>query len=139
MKPDKFGFALHGRVLHSNVPRVMVLKNVSTVSLKLLYSSGSNLDHFWNTELAVDFADEVALQASNNLAFTFPILCAFLDISKRRFVAVHPDDGDTVECIVRLSVSASVEADAVRFPTGCRDRTNATEFGKWAQTGCAWE
>ena len=31
VSPDKFSFALHGRALRSNVPRVMDLKNVSTM------------------------------------------------------------------------------------------------------------
>ena len=31
--PDQLSLALHGRVLRSNVPRVMDLKNVSTIEL----------------------------------------------------------------------------------------------------------
>ena len=40
---------------------LMVLKNVSTAALKLLYSSSGDLSCFRHTELAVDFADDVAL------------------------------------------------------------------------------
>jgi hypothetical protein len=38
----------------------MVLKNVSTTALKLLYSSSGDLSYFWDAKLAVDFANDVA-------------------------------------------------------------------------------
>ena len=87
------------------------------MELKLLYSSSSNFDGLWHAELAVILPDDVTLQASNDFAFAFAIFRTFFDISKRRFVAAHPDDGDTVERSVGLSVSSSVETETVRFPT----------------------
>ena len=75
---------------------LMVLKKVSTAALKLLYSSSGDLSYFQYTELAVDFADDVAFQASNDLAFALPVFRAFLDICKCRFVASHSYDSNTI-------------------------------------------
>jgi hypothetical protein len=59
----------------------MDLKNVSTMELKLLYSSSSDFDGLCHAQLAVNLPNDVALQTSNDLAFAFPIFCTFLDIS----------------------------------------------------------
>ena len=58
--------------------------------------------------MAVDFAGDVKLQATNNLAFALSVFCAFIDIGKRWFVASHSDDGHTIENGVGLSIAASV-------------------------------
>ena len=39
---------------------LMVLKNVSTAALKLLYSSSLDLGRFWDAKLAINFAHDVA-------------------------------------------------------------------------------
>jgi len=72
------------------------LKNVSTMELKLLYSSSSDSDGLCHAQLAVNPPNDVAIQTSNDLAFSFPIFCTFLDISKRRFKIAHPDNCDAV-------------------------------------------
>jgi hypothetical protein len=60
---------------------LMVLKKVSTAALKLLYSSSSDLSYFWDAKLAVDFANDVAFQATNDFAFALSVFCMFLKIS----------------------------------------------------------
>ena len=75
---------------------LMVLKKVSTAALKLLYSSSGDLSCFRYTELAVDFADDLAFQASNDLAFALSVFRAFSDICKCRFVASHSNDSNTI-------------------------------------------
>ena len=108
----------------------MVLKNVSTDALKLLYSSSLNLGRFWDAKLAIDFADDVAFQTTNNLAFALPVFGAFLDISQCRFVASHSDNGNTIERSTSLSIAAWVQSKAMCFATSCGDWAEAAELRK---------
>ncbi|AEI95577.1 hypothetical protein RLO149_c036520 [Roseobacter litoralis Och 149] len=75
---------------------LIVLKKVSTAALKLLYLSNGDLSRFGHAGLAVDLLDDLAFQATNDLAFTLPILYAFLDMGERWRVASHPDVGVAV-------------------------------------------
>ena len=70
------------------------LKNVSTAALKLLYSSSGDLSYFGDAKLAVYFANDVALQATNDFAFALSVFCTFLNISQSCFVASDPDNGE---------------------------------------------
>ena len=90
---------------------LIVLNTVSTMALKLLYSSSSDLGRFRHTELALDFANYVALQAANDFAFALSVFRAFFDIGKCRFVAQHSDDGHAIECGISLSIAASVQSE----------------------------
>ncbi|KMK64638.1 hypothetical protein IMCC21224_13173 [Puniceibacterium sp. IMCC21224] len=96
---------------------LMVLKNVSTAALKLLYSSSLDLGQFWDAKLAIDFADDVAFQATNNLAFALPVFGAFLDISQCRFMASHSDNGDTIERSIGLAIATPVQSEPMCSPT----------------------
>ena len=100
---------------------LMDLKNVSTAALKLLYSSSGDLSYFWDAKLAVDFANDVAFQATTDFAFALSVFCTFFNISQSWFVASHPDNGHAIKGGVGLSISASVQSEAVCFAAGCRD------------------
>ena len=58
----------------------MLFKKVSTAALKLLYSSSDDLSYFWDAKLAVDFANDVAFQATNDFAFALSVFFTFLNI-----------------------------------------------------------
>lgn len=47
--------------------------------------------------MAVVFANDVASEAANDLAFTLPVSGAFLEITKCRFVAAPSDDGNVIQ------------------------------------------
>jgi hypothetical protein len=51
---------------------------IKTAALKLLYSSSCDEGQFRHTKLTVDFSDDVAFQATNDLAFTLPVFFCFL-------------------------------------------------------------
>jgi hypothetical protein len=61
MAPDQVSLALHGRVLRSNGPRVMVLEHVSTAALRLLYLSTRGFQCFWPAKMGKDFPNDVAI------------------------------------------------------------------------------
>ena len=88
---------------------LMVLKNVSTAALKLLYSSSGDLSYFWDAKLAVDFANDVGFQATIDFAFALSVFCTFLNISQSWFVASDPDNGQAIKGGVGLWISASVQ------------------------------
>ena len=67
--------------LRQIISAMMVLKNVSTAALKLLYSSSGDLSYFRDAKLAVDFANDVAFQATIDFAFALSVFCTFLNIS----------------------------------------------------------
>lgn len=121
---------LVGQDLRQSISALIVLKKVSTAELKLLYSSSRDFSCFGHTEMAVDFTDDVALQAPNYLAFALSVLRTLLDIGERWFVAPHPDDGHAIECCVGLSIAATIQTETAGFATGCRDGTNAAELCK---------
>ena len=106
------------------------LKNVSTAALKLLYSSSGDLSYFRDAKLAVDFANDVAFQATIDFAFALSVFCTFLTISQSCFVASDPDNGQAIKGGVGLWISASVQSEAVCFAAECRDWANTTELCK---------
>lgn len=108
----------------------MVLKKVSTAALKLLYRSSRDFRCFWHTKLTVDFADYVAFQASDDLAFALSVFRALLDVGKRWFVAPHPDDCHAIECCVGLPVATTIQTETAGFAAGRRDGTNPAELCK---------
>ena len=118
---------------------LMVLNDVSTAALKLLYSSSGDLSYFWDAKLAVDFANDVAFQATNDFAFALSVFCTFLIISQSWFVASHPDCGHAIMGGVGLSISAWVQSEAVCFAAGGRDWANTTELYKFClSTDARW-
>ena len=106
------------------------LKNVSTAALKLLYLSSGDLSYFRDTKLAVDFANNVAFQATIDFAFALSVFCTFLNISQRWFVSSDSDNGQAIKGGVGLWISASVQSEAVCFTAECRDWANTTELCK---------
>ena len=116
--------------LRQIISALMVLKNVSTAALKLLYSSSGDLSYFRDAKLAVDFANDVAFQAAIDFAFALSVFCTFLNISQSWFVASDPDNGQAIKGGVGLWISALVQSEAVCFTAECRDWANTTELCK---------
>ena len=108
------------------------LKNVSTAALKLLYSSSGDLSYFRDAKLAVDFANDVAFQATIDFAFALSVFCTFLTISQSCFVASDPDNGQAIKGGVGLWISASVQSEAVCFAAECRDWANTKKLAEIA-------
>ncbi len=80
-------------------------------------------------DMSIDFAHDIAFQASNNLAFAFSFLGSFLNVGNRGFVTSHPHNGDAVERGISLPVAAPVQSESVCLATGGGYRANTTEFG----------
>jgi hypothetical protein len=78
----------------------MVLKNVSTAALKLLYSSSGLLERFRYAKLAIDFADDVAFQATNDFASV-----RVKDV--RRDVPLH---------YLNVAANSDLKTKALKFP-----------------------
>ena len=108
------------------------LKNVSTAALKLLYSSSGDLSYFRDAKLAVDFANDVAFQATNDFAFALSVFCTFLNISQSCFVASDPDNDQAIKGGVGLWISALVQSEAVCFAAECRGWATPQSFANAA-------
>jgi hypothetical protein len=90
-----------------------VLKNVSTAALMLLYLSSGASHGVRHTKMSVDFANDVAFQASYDLALTFTVDSSLCHVSLCRPMISHSDDGHAVECGIGLPVPAAIQAHAV--------------------------
>jgi hypothetical protein len=58
----------------------------------------------WAWEIGVDFANDVALEAADDLAFVQAFVGSSLDVGAGGFVVSHADDGDddlTLSCFTR--------------------------------------
>ena len=75
---------------------LMVLQKVSIAALKLLYLSTRVFQCFWPAKMRKYFTDDIAFEATNNLAFTFAIFDAFSNVCQGRFVVSHSDNFDSI-------------------------------------------
>lgn len=91
------------------------MKKLSATALKLLYLSRGVDLVFRPAQMGEDFPDNVAFQASYDLACVLSLLSTFADIGKCRRVASHSDDGDTVESSIGLTITATIKPEPIGF------------------------
>lgn len=60
------------------------------------------------TELTVNLASDVSLEASDDFLLGSALACSFRDIVSRYRVSVHSDEGDGVDGLVELAVAAAI-------------------------------
>ena len=76
-------------------------------------------------EDAVDFAGDVAFQASDDLGFGESFLGAAFGVGAASWVVAEAVEHDDVEGVVGVAVAASVESVSVDAAAAGRDRRNA--------------
>jgi len=70
---------------------------------------------FWHTELAIELANNIALQAPRDLAFALALGGTFDHIALCGFVIAHSGDSNAVEGGIGLAVTAAVQAHSNGF------------------------
>src|SRR5690242_11712252 len=84
----------------------------------------------WSNENLVDLADEVTLEAAQDLLRRAALAAAALDVGDRGLVEAHADDEDAVQGGVGLAVPAAVEPVAGGFAGAGGDGAGAAELGQ---------
>ena len=85
--------------------------------LKLLYTSILKFRATGCAKMVIYFSNNVALQATNDLALAFPLACSFADVGERWFMASHTNDSNAVERGIGLSVPTTIQPKAVGLAT----------------------
>lgn len=81
-------------------------------------------------EDTVDFAGNVALEASDDLGFGLALGESTSHVGPGRFVPAQADHGDSMQGCVGLPVAAPVEPVTVGLARGRRDRVRPAEGGE---------
>src|SRR3954470_24528724 len=79
-------------------------------------------------KMSEDFADEEALEATDDLGFALPLRGTSLDVVEGGPVAAHSHDHDAVKGGIGLAVAAAVEAMAAGLAAGGWNRADATQL-----------
>ncbi len=112
---------------------------VSAKALMLLYRSRGVQrlrEGLCSTEIVVDLANHVALQAADDFRFAPSLFNWPFHVGLRRLMSAHAHDDDPIQCGVRLSVSATVEP----MPVGLAARRwNGAGAAQLGERGLRWD
>jgi len=68
-----------------------------------------------HTKVVIDFADDIAFQAANDLALAFTLSGAFDDVALCGLMIAHSGYSDDVEGCIGFSVATTVQTHAIGF------------------------
>src|SRR5689334_4555973 len=80
--------------------------------------------------MAEDFANEEALEATDDLGFALPLEGPSLDVVEGGLVAAHSHDDDAVEGCIGLAMVAAIETMPAGLAARGRNGADATQFGQ---------